>query len=198
MPSFLHEAAASWLVWQYGEWRTAGLISGVAARTMTTPPSPRITNFIGEYIDSVKEPDFAFVPLLPNRSRRDFPSVVLESGWASTLPEFVCDRRLWHQGSGGRVMVVILVKLYRENLQNQVRATLQISHTTPGADVTINRMNLFPIPNPLPADPTVTIHELFGGQCPEGHDPHTVLQLDVGALREAIETNLISDGYLAA
>ena len=94
-----------------------------------------ITNFTGNYVGSVKEPDLSFVPVSPNGLPRDFPSIILESGWASTGPDSATERRIWHEGSGGRVRIVILVKLYRPNAQNQVRVTLEISRTTPPGTV---------------------------------------------------------------
>ena len=41
MPTFLHEAAGSWLIRQYGNWRVAGHIDDVANEAMIMPPSPR-------------------------------------------------------------------------------------------------------------------------------------------------------------
>ena len=79
----------------------------------------------------MKEPDLSFFPAGPDGLLRDFPSIIPESGWSSSRPELADERRLWHEGSGGRVRVVILVKLYRANAQNQVRATLEVSRTSP-------------------------------------------------------------------
>jgi len=45
----------------------------------------------------------------------------------------VDDRRLWHEGSEGDVRVVIFVKLDEPNAEKKIRATLAISHCTPGA-----------------------------------------------------------------
>jgi len=84
----------------------------------------------------VKEPDLAFIPVGPDGLRRDFPSVVLESGWESTGPRLVDERYLWHEGSGGRIRVVILLKFHRTNVQNKVSATLEISYTNPPGTVT--------------------------------------------------------------
>lgn len=42
------------------------------------------------------------------------------------------------------------------------------------------------------------MEELFGGQCPRGIGPRTTLTLEVGSLRQIVETTLISDGYLPA
>ncbi|KAG0634123.1 hypothetical protein HOY80DRAFT_1140931 [Tuber brumale] len=198
IPSYLHEAAHSWLVRQFSLWTGGGLINDDAADMITMPGSPRVNNFIGAYATSVKEPDFAFIPLDVNRLRRDFPSVVMESGWASSAAELFRIRRVWHEGSGGRVMVVILVKLYKPTSGNQVRATLEISHTSPGAAVIILKRDVFPVPDPVQPDPTLTIEELFGGQAPPNHEPQTILPLDIGRLRRVVEANLISDGYVPA
>ncbi|RPA98358.1 hypothetical protein L873DRAFT_1039310 [Choiromyces venosus 120613-1] len=188
MPSYLHEAAGAWLGRQYGRWRSSGLIDDDADEAMEMFSSPRVTNFIRWYVRSVKEPDFSFIPVDPTGLRREFPSVILESGWASTMPNLVDDYRVWHQGSGKRVRVVILVKAwaYQLNTQNQVCATLEVSHTRPGAAVTVTQMSVFPIPDPLLPDPTITVEELFGGLCPAGHNPATALPLEVGQLRRIL------------
>ena len=94
--------------------------------------SAGITCFSGTYAGSVKEPDFCFRPIGPNGSPRNFPSVILESGWASSRPAPVDDRRLWHEGSGGNIRVVIFVKLLKPKVGKKIRATLAISHCTPG------------------------------------------------------------------
>ncbi|CUS12258.1 unnamed protein product [Tuber aestivum] len=149
MPSLLHEAAGAWLIEQYTRWRGANLISSEASRAIMKPVSPRIDNFIGQYANTVKEPDFSFIPVGPNRVKRDFPSIVLEAGWSTTAVGLTEARRIWHDGSGGRVMVVILVKLFRPRGANDpIRVTLEISHTTPGGayHLLILRSPCFQIP----------------------------------------------------
>ena len=80
----------------------------------------------------MKEPDSTFFPRELDKSDSNSPSVVLEFSWTSSEPETVDYRRLWHEGSGGQVRVVIFVKFCRPNEQNGIRATLEISHCTPG------------------------------------------------------------------
>ena len=80
----------------------------------------------------MKEPDSTFFPRELDKSASNFPSVVLEFSWTSSEPETVDYRRLWHEGSEGQVRVVIFVKFCRPNEQNGIRATLEISHCTPG------------------------------------------------------------------
>ncbi|KAG0129605.1 hypothetical protein HOY82DRAFT_651845 [Tuber indicum] len=199
MPSYLHEAAGGWLGRQYGWWRTSGLIDDDADEAMDMLPSPRVDNFVGQFATSVKEPDFSFVPVGPNGLRRDFPSIVLESGWTSSGPELVDGRIVWHEGSGGRVRVVILVKAYKPNVQGQVHSTLDISHAhPPGAAFTVTHMSVFPIPNPLLSDPTITMEELFGGPCPAGRNPATALPLEVDQLRQILARHITGAGYAPA
>ncbi|KAG0642495.1 hypothetical protein HOY80DRAFT_1036437 [Tuber brumale] len=194
MPNLLHEAAGAWLIEQYTRWRVSNLINSEASRAIMKPVSPRIDNFIGPYANTVKEPDFSFLPVGPGRVARDFPSVVLEAGWSSTGVQLTNARRIWHDGSGGRVMVVILIKLFKPNINDQIRVTLEISHAIPGAPFTVFTVAVFPNPGPGQQDPTLTIVELFGGQCPPNHDPQTVLPLELEILRENLETAIIHYG----
>jgi len=105
---------------------------------------------MGSYTGGIKEPDFAFVPLDPSGVRRDFPSVVLEAGWTSTITDPQRDRNQWHDGSNGRVLVVVLVKLSRPRTQDRVRVTLEVSHITSNTSFTITKRVCFllPIYNP--------------------------------------------------
>ena len=81
----------------------------------------------------MKEPDLSFIPDGLDELPRNFPSVILESGWATPEPRAVDDRRLWHEGSGGDVCVVIFVKLDEPDAEKKISATLAISHCTLGA-----------------------------------------------------------------
>ena len=56
----------------------------------------------------------------------------MEFSWTSSEPEAVDYCRLWHEGSGGQVRVVIFIKLDKLNAENKIRARLEISHCTPG------------------------------------------------------------------
>ena len=57
---------------------------------------------------------------------------------------------------------------------------------------------MFPVPNPIPADPSLTIEELFAGDCPPGHNPEAVLVLNLDALRYELEMDIKGRGYLPA
>ena len=68
---------------------------------------------------------------------------------------------------------------------------LKLSSTNIAQDV-------FPVPSPIPADPTLTIEELFAGNCPPNHDPQTVLVLHVSDLRRELECAIRARGYIPA
>lgn len=57
---------------------------------------------------------------------------------------------------------------------------------------------MFPVPDPIPADPTLTMEELYAGYCPPGNNPGTVLTLRVDRLRHTLSMFIIERGYLPA
>ena len=57
---------------------------------------------------------------------------------------------------------------------------------------------MFPVPNPMPADPTLTMDELFSGYCPPGINPETELTLEVSGLRRELKWTITENGYLPA
>lgn len=57
---------------------------------------------------------------------------------------------------------------------------------------------MFPVPDPVPANPTLTTQELFAGHCPPGNNSETELTLEVGKLRRKLEKFIIARGYLPA
>ncbi|PUU79833.1 hypothetical protein B9Z19DRAFT_1124626 [Tuber borchii] len=162
MPTRLHEAGASWLAKQYARWRANGLIDDVGEDFLGLQPSPRIGNFMGAYNGSLKEPDYSIIPDGINGLPRSFPSVVLESGWTSSETKLDCHRHRWHEGSDGNVRVVLLPKIFKPNVDDEIRAILKVSHTIPGAGAqpTLISIKLFPPSNPPAADPTLTMNEL--------------------------------------
>jgi len=50
----------------------------------------------------------------------------------------------------------------------------------------------------VPVDPTLTMDELFSGDCPPGLNPETELTLEVGDLRDVLKLFMTRDGYLPA
>ncbi|KAG0136148.1 hypothetical protein HOY82DRAFT_626958 [Tuber indicum] len=132
MPSYLHEAAR-----------------GLAREAMCCPPRARNTR--RDFLCAYKY----YRSYQLHRTR--LPLCHPGAERASTRPELVDDCRVWHEGSGGRVRIVILVKAYKPkpNAENQVRATLEISHARPGVAFTVTQMGVFPIPNPLLPDPAI-------------------------------------------
>jgi len=89
-------------------------------------------NFRGEYAGYAKEADLTFVPMLgPDWTQeREFPSVVLESGWTEPADRLELDARLWQQGSEGAVRVVIQVKYYKRS-GGRIGLRVRISRATP-------------------------------------------------------------------
>ena len=57
---------------------------------------------------------------------------------------------------------------------------------------------MFPVPDPEPANPTLTMEELFAGHCPPGHNSETKLTLDVGKLRGELKKFITERGHLPA
>lgn len=57
---------------------------------------------------------------------------------------------------------------------------------------------MFPVPDTEPANPTLTMEELFAGHCPPGHNSETKLTLDVRKLRRELEKWIIMGGHRPA
>lgn len=67
----------------------------------------------------------------------------------------VDDRRLWHEGSGGHVRVVIFLKLNEPDAEKKIRATLAISHCAPGAGAAAPTTQIVYLPFTISRSPTV-------------------------------------------
>ena len=92
-------------------------------------------NFVAPYAGVVKQPDSCLVPKR-NGQHLAFPSVVVEVGGSSSAEELKRVRRIWQEGSGGEVRVVLLPKIYQPNVWNEVRVVLTIWRTQPGSPAT--------------------------------------------------------------
>lgn len=77
----------------------------------------------------MKEADFTFVPRVgPNFNKlAEFPTVVLESGWAESSTRLREDVRLWQIGSNMAVRVVLQAKFFPADHNNAVRFVFLIS-----------------------------------------------------------------------
>ncbi|RPA93226.1 hypothetical protein L873DRAFT_78751 [Choiromyces venosus 120613-1] len=117
MPSNLHACAASWLLKMITRALAHGLIPQVWDDTMMIMTAPEFNNFINEFAGSFKEADLTFLPCVgPERAQiAEYPSVVLESGWSESASRLQDDAKLWQEGSGRAVRVVLQVKFYRPN-----------------------------------------------------------------------------------
>lgn len=88
--------------------------------------------FVGDYAGCVKQPDMCFVPRVgPDWDvNADFPSVVLEVGYAESVARLTEDGELWRKGSSHAVKVVLLVK-FRRHGQNSMGVVLSIGRAFP-------------------------------------------------------------------
>lgn len=75
----------------------------------------------------------AFVPFTgPDRMQcAAFPSVVLESGWYESIARREEDARLWQEGSGNAVRVVLQVKFHEPDNHNRIRLVLSVTRAHP-------------------------------------------------------------------
>ncbi|KAG0123170.1 hypothetical protein HOY82DRAFT_495419, partial [Tuber indicum] len=80
--------------------------------------------FVG-FADSKKTPDLCYSPLV-NGVTTEFPTIVLELGWNESQAQLERDSQLWLEGSAGAVKVIFLFKLFRPNIQNRIKATLNV------------------------------------------------------------------------
>ncbi|KAG0640515.1 hypothetical protein HOY80DRAFT_1135923 [Tuber brumale] len=193
MPTTIHETAHSWMVGELYRWGYDHLL----------PPSAKgalmcglITydNFVGDFEGSSKTPDLSYNPRI-NGIRREFPTVVLESGWAESEAQLLRDLQFWQEGSAGAVRIVILFKMFRPSINNQVKATLKVCRYGAGNEPIISSYQIFPTPAQPVADPWITMDELFGGDTPSGLNPETQLPLSINRLRLEMEVGIRQQGH---
>ena len=75
----------------------------------------------------------AFIPRIgPDRKKSaSFPSVVLESGWQESTARHFDDARLWQEGSGNAVRVVLQAKFHDANESGRIHLVLSVSRAHP-------------------------------------------------------------------
>lgn len=85
--------------------------------------------FKGEYEDTLtrKSPD-AYITVA---GALEFPSVVVEVGWAESMEDLMDDARLWLLGTGGQTKVVIIVKFNEGNCGNILSSSPSPSSSSP-------------------------------------------------------------------
>lgn len=88
-----------------------------------------------EFEHIAREAGVTFVPRVGPKYRElsEFPTVLLESGWAEASTELRDseDARVWQLGSRKAVRVVLLAKFYPADRHNEVRFVLSISCVEP-------------------------------------------------------------------
>jgi len=106
----------------------------------------------------------AFIPRIgPDRIKcAEFPSVVLESGWQESTSRHFDDARLWQEGSGNQVRVVVQVKFLDMNECGRIHLVLSVSRAHPdGLGGTIFPTNYASFFSFFFLDPTVISRPLF-------------------------------------
>jgi len=75
----------------------------------------------------------AFIPRIgPSRGKlASFPSVVVESGWQESTTRHLDDARLWLEGSGNAVRVVLQAKFHEANESGRIHFVLSVSRAHP-------------------------------------------------------------------
>ncbi|KAG0638402.1 hypothetical protein HOY80DRAFT_1137566 [Tuber brumale] len=193
MPSKLHECAAGWINQIIWKRLARGTIPEVWIETMTLTPAPEYNNFISPYRGSSKEADLTFVPRVSANwtTKAEFPSVVLESGWSEPIDQLHRDAKLWQQGSGGQVRVVIQVKFFPRT-GNRIGSRLWINRANPQGGST----QILPAGNDPDGSPTIAFEEFFAGNCPPGIDPAGSIVLDLEMLRVLAREEILAFGRL--
>lgn len=146
MPTRLHACIGSWMSKCCCQWAVAGLLPPRWHSTVDIMSSPGISkpspkpleltdaehdNFVGVHAGSFAEPDFCFVPWRNDR-HREFPSVVIESGWWESGQKLKEDKEIWLAGSGAQVRVVLQAKFSPPDIQNEIGLTMAIWRAQPG------------------------------------------------------------------
>jgi hypothetical protein len=173
-------------------------------------------NFVGAFAGSGKTPDLAYTPII-NGIRREFPTVVLESGWSESRVQLVRDARVWLEGSAGAVKVVFLFKLFPADIHNEIKAELYVCRLSAGElDITryacsslpcyylsyilltdpLTLQKIFPGSTSPVTDPHITAEELFDGRPPEDMEGRTELPLSLEELRLAAREEILQQGYI--
>ncbi|KAG0639557.1 hypothetical protein HOY80DRAFT_904825 [Tuber brumale] len=196
MPTALHETAHSWMVGEFCWWIYDHLLTPAAKGALMSYIDDGIAydNFVGDFEGSSKTPDLAFNPHV-NGIMREFPTIVLESGWAESEAQLLRDLQSWQEGSAGAVRIVIFLKMSRPSITNQIKATLKVCRYGAGNAPIISSYQIFPTPAQPLADPWITMDELFGGDTPSGLNPETQLPLSINRLRLEVEVGIRQQGH---
>ncbi|KAG0640184.1 hypothetical protein HOY80DRAFT_1136190 [Tuber brumale] len=196
VPTLLHEAPCAWLHSEVALWALHHLLDADSLGKLDVG-TPTYRNFLGRFAGSTRNPDLAFTPLIKGISR-DYPSIILESGWGEDAIHLQTDSELWQEGSAGAVKVTIFVKLFPTVQRNVVRVTLQLCRYLHGGAVKRIELSVFPIPCLPVEDPFITIDELFAGNVPDGLDPEAQLPLNMERLRKRIGQKIVNTGNIPA
>jgi len=141
MVSRLHEIAVIWVTTEVISWASDGLLTAETAMLISDGLSSIslctaiwnylvytincmvYNNFVCTFANLKRTPTLCLSPRV-NGVMTNFPTIVLESGWSEAEAQLERDSQLCLEGSDAAVKVVILFKLFRPNVNNQIKATL--------------------------------------------------------------------------
>ncbi|PUU75205.1 hypothetical protein B9Z19DRAFT_365395 [Tuber borchii] len=203
MPSAMHECAGAWLSKMITRASRRKLLSNDWEDTMDIMTGPEYRNFIGQHAGSFKQPDMAFVPIVgPDWIQcAAFPSV-LESGWNESIARREEDARLWQEGSGNAVRVVLQAKVHEPDYRNCIHLVLSVTRAYPDGlgrlALPTHYANIFPIPPDYQKDPTISLDEFYAENCSSTMNAKTEIPLNLSMLRNVAAKYIRDRGYLPA
>ncbi|TFK73467.1 hypothetical protein BDN72DRAFT_834587 [Pluteus cervinus] len=182
IPDLRYEIIGDWFDNMQMKWILAG-ICPAALFSIVKGRAAIVRGFAAPYENSAKEPDYQ----IRGEDCNTIPSL--------SLDQLRTHKDFWQQGSQGRTRVVIVVKYYAKDDNDQVKVEMEIWRT----DQPVESISLFPdlaVPNPpktlgnvgpslpFPAgSPHLVMDDLYGGRSPQDVDGNTQLLLDIHFLR---------------
>ncbi|KAG0638370.1 hypothetical protein HOY80DRAFT_1023181 [Tuber brumale] len=114
MPTELHECPVAWMGAECGKWLAHRRLS-LANLYQIRCWKPTCDSFMGDYAGSCI-----------NNVRRDYSSVILESGLSESDTQLMSDSLPWLEGTGGAVRVVVLCKTFAPDEDKKIKAILSM------------------------------------------------------------------------
>lgn len=97
------------------------------------------SGFDGKFKGSSKEPDFFL-----RADTSEFPSIVVETGWAESVPHLRADKDIWLKGS--KYTEIVLLLKWMEILGGRVKGNIEVwSRTENGDSIVRNLVSTFPL-----------------------------------------------------
>jgi len=141
----------------------------------------------------------------PKGSSSAYPTIVLESGWIESWESLWDVRKLWAEGTGYAVNLVILVKIFPPPANDDATATgapvcakLEIRSYDSHGSIGVFTETLFPRPVQAQTVYPVTYAQIFGQDLPVDVPPDRTVDLDIDRLRDALRNALTEMGHQPA